>query len=309
MLYSAAYAFVARAMSRGSDTDRTASAKDAIAEAIETWNLRRDWRFLAMDTRNGFSVTACTVGSLGATHATNGFAGVNIGQTVTSSNAADFVTPTNRTITAVAADGSSVSWAVASDGAGGSGRTLTFSADIPMISGTDLYNLPTAIKRIYDVRLLINERPLAWKDERMLDRIFLTRSSSVMPAFYNNYNDGSFSTVKEYGRIRLSPIPSVADTIRVKYHRLISQPSSDSDLIDMPARYVYSMLTMARYYFMLNYDAENPRTATFGARAEDLFRKCTFDDQSGSVDRDVVGTPYIEWGMYRQVYDGSIIFY
>lgn len=298
MLYSAAYAYVGRALSRGTDTDRTNDAKDSISTAIEEWNLRRVWNFLRMDTRNGFSVGTCTVASLGATHATNGFIGVNVGQTVTSSNAGDFVTGgTSRTITAVAADGSSITWAVAADGTG-SARTLTFSADIPVVTGTDLYNLPTVVRSVYSARLQTNNVTLKYISMRENDRRFpyQTSSTNQVPIYYNNFNDVSFTTLKQYGKIRLLPVPGVDDTLRVRYHRLISQPSVDGDLIDMPSHYVYAMLTLARYYFLVSYNAENARTGEMKERAEFLFKRAVLDDKSITADKDTRMIPFNEWG-------------
>ena len=304
MIYSDAYTYVARGLSfAGSDADRIASAKDGIKAAIEEWNLRRDWRYLLMDTRNGFTVAACT--SNGATPSVittttpNGFAGVNIGQTATGLSG---------TITVVSVGSTNLTLTAAEMVTGGP-VTLTFSGDIPIVVGSDLYNLPTTIKRIYSVRLLTNERTLSWKDEREIDRKYISQTQQVVPAFYNNFNDASFSPVKPYGRLRIFPISSVTDTCRVRYYRPIVQPSSDSDVLDMPERYTFGMLILAKYYFLTGYNAENARTGEMKERGEFLFKQAVKDDHYASADRDVVLIAQVDWDNRRSIDSGEIIPY
>ena len=295
MTYANAYAYVARALGRSTDADRTATAQDAIAAAIEEWNLRRDWRFLVMDTRNGFTVAACTnsAGTL-TTSTSNGFAGVNIGQTAVGSTIGTV------TVTAIA----STTSLTVTGGASAGPETLTFSADIPVIVGTDLYNLPSTMKRIYSVRTLTNELPLTWRDQRYIDRVYPNQTTQNLPAFYNAFNDATFTQSRQGGRIRLFPIPSTADTLRVRYIRPIVQSTADADLLDMPDRYVYAVLELAKYYFLKNFDAETARLGEIKERSEFLYKKAEYDDRSASIDRDLVMIPYREWGLSYMA-DGS----
>lgn len=303
MIYSDAYAYVSRGLSySGADADRTAAAKDAIKAAIEEWNLRRDWRYLMMDSRNGFTVAACTSNganpSVITTTTPNGFAGVNVGQTATGLSG-------TATVASVASN--YLSFTAVEQVTGGP-VTLTFSGDIPIIVGVDLYNLPTTIKRMYSVRLLTNERTLMWRDQRETDRRFISQTQQATPAYYNNFNDATFSTAKPYGRLRIFPISGVTDTCRVRYYRPIAQPSGDSDILDMPDRYTYAVLILARYYFLVGYNAENTRTGEMKERSEFLFKQAAKDDHYATADRDVKMTAYVDWG-YHETIDSQEIIY
>lgn len=303
MIFSDAYAYVARALSRSTDTDRQESAKDAIKAAVQEWNLRRDWKFLLLDTSNGFTVAGCSAVSPPSaqilTTVSNGFVGVNINQTVSG-------TGITAGSTVVSIDsGTQITISTTSSVVA---ITLTFGADIPVRVGVDTYNLPTPIKRAHSVRLITNERTLTWKDMREIDRVYLSQTGESGPRYYNHFNDESFTTARQYGRLRLFPIPGFVDTCRVRYHRPIAEPSADADILDMPDRYVYSLLTLARYYFLILFDSEMSRVGEHKERAEMLFRSAVKDDQSASIDRDVVMVPYIDWGFHRTVDGDEVLF-
>lgn len=293
MLYSDAYAYVARALSRSTDTERAAAAKDAIAAAIAEWNLRRKWKYLMMDTRNGITVASCTASSGTVTTPANGFAPINVGQTFT----VDDGTPSDTyTITAVA---STTSITATGDPAATdfSDESITFSGDIPIVSGTDLYNLPSAFRAPYDARLLTNERYLTWKDQREIDRAYMTQQSLAdVPTIYNLFNDASYSaSTRPTGRVKVFPTPSINDTLRLRYHRPIAIPSADGDTLDVLDHYIYALLTLAKYYFLIGYNAENVRTGEFKERAEFLFKRAVMDDKTQTGDHDVRMIPFDEW--------------
>lgn len=306
MLFSAAKLLVARTLGADSnDTDRLAAAGDAIAAAIEEWNLRRDWSFLLMDTSNGFSVAGCTSNGANPSVITTttplGFIGVNVGQTattgVTSWTVASVDSPTQFTATVQQ---------------GGSG-TLTFSADIPVRVGVDTYSLPSPIKRPHTVRLTINQRTLQYKDQRWIDRSFVNQSPNTLPSYYNLFNTYTFAANPttgsrgQNGAIRLFPFPGIADTMRVRYYRPIAQPTGDSDYMDLPDRYVYALLELGKYYFLQGHDAENPRTGESKERAEMLLRACIADDSQRTEDNEVGLVPQMEHGTHRQIDSTEVI--
>lgn len=293
MTYANAYAYVARALSSYSsnDTDRTDSAKDAIAAAIAEWNVRRDWNFLRMDTRNGFSVAACTLASGTLTTSTaHGFAGVNPTQTATGATIGTVTVTTVNSTTSLTVTG----------GVNNGPESMTFSADIPVVSGTDEYNFPSDIKRAYSVRLIGSyERPLSYRDQRFIDRVYFNQSAqNRVPYFYNTFNDDTYSAGKQYGKLRLFPSPGSDDTCRVKYFKNIATPSADADVLEVPDRMVYGLLTLARYYYLMGYDAETQRLAHLERRAEFLFNRAQRDDRMITQDKDLVAVPYHEWGAY-----------
>lgn len=290
--------YIARALSGSSDTERLAAAQEALFAAIQEWNLRNDWSFLLMDTSGGFTVAACTLatGTL-TTSTSDGFAGVNIGQTATGS--------TIGTVT-VTAIGSTTSLTV-TGGSDAGPETLTFSADIPIRSGEDTYNLPTPVKRPYSVRLLTNNKRLDYKEQRHIDREFADLSIGGEPVYYNMMNESAFSVGRQNGVLRVFPIPSGSDTARARYFRPIEEPGADGTNLLLPDRYVYALLELGRYYFLKNLDSENPRTGETKERAEFLLRKAIADDREQTGDNDMTLVPYIEWGRHRQINSTDVI--
>ena len=297
--YTDSQTYVARILGASGNAVQLAAAADAILAAIQEWNLRHDFSFLRMDTSNGFTVAACTLltGTL-TTTTTNGFAGVNIGQTA--------VGATIGTVT-VTAIGSTTSLTV-TGGTNNGPETLTFSADIPVIAGTDTYNLPSPFGRPYTARLLTNEWSLTFKDQRELDRAFQSQSTNATPFFYNLFNTASFSTGRQNGKIRLFPIPGHTDTLRVRYYRPIAEPSAGGDNLDVTDQYVYALLELARYYYLKDHDSESSRLAETKERAELMFRQVVSRDQQGSEDNEIVLVPQMEHGPHRGIDPDDIRF-
>lgn len=303
MLYSSAKTYIARALGNSSYTDEADAAGDALKAAIQEWNIVHDWRFLLMDTRNGFTVASCSsdgaATSAISTSTSNGFAGVNVGQTATGFTNSITVGTISST-TAFVATGDS--------GAVQSGITLTFSADIPVVAGTSVYNLPSPFKRPYSARMLSNERTLVWKDRLAIDRQYTNQSPQQSPVFYTCYNPDTFvASTRQNGRVELFPVPSEADTLRIRFYRPIAEPSVDGDYLDVLDRQVYALLERAKFYYMKNKDSENVRTQYTDALSMRLLMKAIKDDRSASVDRDMVMTPQIEWGWTRFNNNSDII--
>lgn len=277
MLRSEAVTYIARALSGSSDTDRQAQALDSLSAAVAEWNIRHDWSWLLMDTSGGFTVAACTnaAGTL-TTSTTDGFAGVNVGQTATGSAIGTV------TVTAV----NSTTSLTVTGGASAGPETLTFSANIPVRAGTDSYRLPTPVKRIYSVRTTLNPQPLEFKEQREIDRMFSDLTAGGIPYYYNIFNTVAFGTTTQNGRIRLFPIPSGADTLIVRYHKPIEVPADASDTLVVPDRYLYALLELGRYYFLHDLDTENPRTGEAKDKSEFMLRKCIRDDMRSTGDND-----------------------
>lgn len=277
MLRSDATTYIARALSGASDTDRLAQALDALSAAVAEWNIRHDWQWLLMDTSGGFTVAACTnaAGTL-TTSTTNGFAGVNIGQTATGSTIGTVTVTAVNSTTSISVTG----------GASAGPETLTFSANIPLRAGTDSYRLPTPVKRIYSVRTTLNPQPLEFKEQREIDRMFSDLTAGGIPYYYNIFNTVQFGTTTQNGRIRVFPIPSGSDTLIVRYHRLIEVPAADGDTFVMLDRYLYALLELGRYYFLKDLDTENPRTGEAKEKAEVMLRKSIRDDLRSTGDND-----------------------
>lgn len=226
-LFSTAKIYVARTIGGQNDADQLAAAGDAIKEALEEWNLRRNWNYLLMDNSDD---------------------------------------------------------------------------PIDIVAGTSTYDLPTTVKEPYTCRLLSKTRALQWVDQRYVDRVIRDQSLQDIPSHYTLFNgatafEASSAMDTQIGRLKLFPTPgySASAELLVRYYRLIQSPSSDLVYIDVPDRYLFAALARAKYYFMVNKDAESARTAHHDQVSETLFRKVQADDEN-QEERDVRLHPQVETG-------------
>jgi hypothetical protein len=294
--------YIARSLGAEGNTTQLAAALDALYAAIQEWNLRRDWRFLLMDTAEGFTVTGATnVSGTVTTTVTDGFAGVNLGQTFTVTDGSPAGTYTVSGIT------STTVLTVTGGGGNFTTESLTFSGDIPLVAGSDTYNLPTPFKRPYIARIITgSERSLEWKDQKVLDKMFQNQTPQSLPAFYNLFNRTTFSQTRQNGKVRLFPIPSTAETLRVRFYRPIAEPSVDGTFLDVPDRYVYALLETARWHYLKNHDAETARLAMTDQKAEQMFQRCAADDEGESDDRDIGFVSQMDHQMQHQIITDEI---
>lgn len=294
--------YIARALGAEGNTTQLAAAQDALFASIEEWNLRRNWNFLRMDTADGFSVLLCT--SDGLTPATittttpNGFAGVNIGQTVTNSASATSTVASITSTTVIVLAGALAT---------GSG-TMRFSADIPIRVGFDTYNLPSPFKQPLVCRIVSgNERTLDWLDMRTIDKMFQNQQLTQLPVFYNLFNQSTFTETRQNGKIRFFPVPDSIENARVRYFRPISQPSGDGVNLDLPDRYIYAMLELGRWHYLKNHDSETERLSQTYGKAKELFQWCASDDEGESLDRDIVLIAQVDHASSHQIITDEVV--
>ena len=303
-LYSASKTYVSRVLGAEGDTTQVAAAGDAIRAAIAEWNIRHDFSTHLMDTSGGYAVASCANTSGAVTTSTsNGFAAVNVGQTFTVTDGAPAGTYTVSAVTSTTA--------ITATGGGGnfSAEGLTFSADIPLQVGTDTYALPSPILRPYSARLLTNERVLEYKEQRFIDRAFAIQTPLSTPMYYNLFNTSGFTVGTQNGKVRVFPTPGQTETLRVRYFRPITTPTSDSDNIDLPDHYVPALEALARYYFLMDHDAENARLGELKERSEILFREMKARDEQRTEDNDMVLVAQIEHGIYKHLDPDDIRFF
>lgn len=273
--------YIARALGAEGSTVQLAAAQDALFAAIEEWNLKRDWQFLLMDTTDGFSVAACTgTGTTLDTTTSNGFIGVNPGQTVSGTGITVGTTVSSIT------DNDTIVLSAASTSVA---ATITFSGDIPLVVGTTTYNLPTPFKRPYTARVVSgDERTLDHMDQRLIDRMYQDQNTNGRSQFYNLMNKATFDQSRQNGKLRLFPPPSAIETVRVRYYRPIAQPSGDSVNLDLPDRYIYALLELGRWHYLKNHDSETERLSLTQSKANELYTRCAADDEGVTEDREVV---------------------
>lgn len=167
--------------------------------------------------------------------------------------------------------------------------TDTAPTNINFIAGTATYQLPSTIREPYDARLITSQkRQLQYVEQRDLDRVVYDQTLRGVPYYYNLFRGNNAFDASDpdsqAGFIRVWPIPNYTTTsttgeLYVKYYRVIAEPTADVDTLDVPDRYVRALLTMAKYYYLVDKDAESARTEHHRAMSEQLFRWAERDDQ------------------------------
>lgn len=278
MTRAQAAAYVARPVSHTASTLELVRAVEAVEDAIEQWNIRHDWNYLLMDTSNSFSVASCVIAGDGITvTSSNSLQSVNVGVAVTGSGV-----PANTTVASRTQVGSTVTITL-SQASTPATVTLTFAGNIPIRVGVDTYYMPSPFKRYQSARTLVAPNTLEWKHQHEIDRMYARQSDQGPPAYYNMFNPASFSQAQN-ALVRVYPIPNATDTAVFRFYRPIAIPAGDSELLDMPDRYVRPLLWLARGYFLSGEEGDTARTQEWQAKGEAALRWAMADDDPQSSD-------------------------
>jgi len=218
---------VARTDGGQNDADQLSAAGDALLNAIQKWNLRKNWRFLLID------------------------------------NSGD---------------------------------------PIDIVEGTDTYALPFPFKRPYTARLLSRNRTLKWTEQRHVDRSIRDQTANGLVSHYTLFNGAtdfdSSTSSGQVGSIKLikSPSYTLADDLVVRYYRPIAEPAGDATTMDVPDRYVFALITLGKYFYLVDKDTENARLQAHMQDAEVQFRQCVSEDQGVMEDDEARLIPQTEYG-------------
>lgn len=173
--------------------------------------------------------------------------------------------------------------------------------EIDVDASISTYALPANLREVYSVRLVSQKRALIYINQRDVDRIVRDQSATGTPSHYTLFRGSTDfapdSLAEQQLMLKLIPTPNytAVDELLVRYYRLIASPAVDADNLDVPDRYVYAFLTMAKYYFLVDKDAESARTEEHKQRAEYLFALVQRDDQEYQ-DEDLALTPQVDYG-------------
>lgn len=173
---------------------------------------------------------------------------------------------------------------------------LTTLGDITVAANDDTYDLVTdpapdgvRPKKIYSARLKNNKRSLFYVRQREVDRAVRDQDRVDIPIAYTDVRsaNGNLS-------IKLFPIPSGAEVMQVRVYEHIVIPTADGDTLDLPDRYLGAVLALARYYFLIDRDADDPRANAALQKAEQMIMLAINDDR-GNPDEDIRMMPMDEW--------------
>lgn len=183
---------------------------------------------------------------------------------------------------------------------------LSTLSDIAVTGGTANYDLVTAggvnPKSIHSARLKNNLRTLGFVRQREWDRLVWNQESNEIPTSYTEVRGAN-----AHLNIKLLPTPSQGETLQVRVFEHIVIPSADGDVLDVFDRYLPAILALARYYFIIDRDAEDARAGVYLQKAEQLIQKAINDDDD-RPDEDIHFTPTSEWasGWNRDPINGDL---
>lgn len=151
---------------------------------------------------------------------------------------------------------------------------LTTGTPIPLVQGTQDYDLPANYRRMYTARLQTGNRPLTYVDQREWDRYVLDQTSQGSPTGYT-----IFRSTNTQERIRIFPIPAQADNLIFLYHRVITTPSAGGTALDIPERYQTYVIYQARANLIASGHPNETDREYWQARADRYYRKLKHEDQ------------------------------
>lgn len=285
MTLSDAKIYVARVIGGALNSEKLDMALEAIKRGFNDWQSEREWEFLLKDTSDGFTVagvsTTISVATINAP-SSGAFDGVNIGVTVTGSNI-----PASTTVSSYtrSSDGTVASITLSNAPTSTTSVTLTFSGNIPIIAGTDTYNLPTDFNKHYSVRFVGTLMwPLTFVRIRDWDRVTYDQTQRRTSELYTIYNTRSPLTQgKGTLRLKLMGVPASNDTLLVRYYRKFDVTA---DPIDITDDFLYPFLDYCRSLLLQTKRSFDDPSA-FLADVNNRLQKAMTDDQEVTEDEDV----------------------
>ena len=123
--------------------------------------------------------------------------------------------------------------------------TLTFSGDIPIVAGTNDYNVPADYYVGATLKFRVNtKRTLIWRTQEYWDRLEPDETLTGLPSEFTTYNALSPAT-QNFGttRLKFDRIPTATDTARLRYFRRFITTGTN---VDIPDEMLYKFLDYCR---------------------------------------------------------------
>lgn len=291
MTLTDAKTYVAKIKGLQNDSNALTLAGEAIAATYRKWNRLKNWDWLLKDTSSSTSVTGVTATASSATvsaPSTGALDFVNVGQTVTISSDDTATLAADTTVSSITRNSngnvSSITLSASFGGSTDTDSTLTFSADIPIIDGTQEYNLPLDFSHPYGARMTVtNKGPLTYIRYREWNRKTMDQSIEGVPRYYTLYNPISGAT-QGYTRLRLFDVPGADDTLRLQYYRTLNSTATNIDIED---DHLYTFLDDARVQFLMVKDSDDPRLPALMKKVMNELQLSMSSDEEVSEDEDV----------------------
>lgn len=279
-----AKAYIAGCIGAQNDVTALSLAGEALIASLADWTkVPHCWSFLLKDTARGFSVASCSINNSTTVQppSTGAFDCVNKGVTVTgtagipaSTTVSDYTRNSSGNITAITLSNATTG--------GLQTVTLTFSGNIPVISGVQEYNAPPDFNKPYEggARLLTLKWSLDYKDYSLINLITRDHTLTGPPLFYTIFNPDSAAT-QGTDRLRLFFIPSTNDTLYLQYYRRFDPTKT---FVDIPDDYLYNLLDYAQWRFLQMKDSTNERLPSLRDIAFKGLQAAIDDDENNEDD-------------------------
>lgn len=275
---ASAKSMVAAAAGGEGDTTNETLAQRAIEQALGRWNTYWPWQYLKTTSSKIQIYPAVSVPMTGAYAAGDSVlqGPIQLGYFSTTLNPKTAVTTTsqhrmwlgdNYEITYNTTNESSGLVALAAGGLtylSPAGSTATFIKRD--------YDLPSDVRSIYDVRMLVNGVSLAPSDQRAIDHYTTYPEPQVgNPTHYTLFNVGSSATAS----IRLYPAPVAWDQMEVRYWRraaVFTAATATATVLDVPQDAEFGILSLAKAYMLADRGGEPERMALWMQEGEQTLR-------------------------------------
>jgi hypothetical protein len=284
--------YVARIIGGGAQSQESLDmAGEAILRAYQDWQTKKFWRFLLKDTTVNAVVSGVTATSASAVvnaPSSGALDFVNVGVTVTiaASDTATLAAGTTVLSFTRGTDGTiaTITLSNAFGGTTDTSATLTFTSPIPIIAGTNEYNLPDDFNAPFSARLTTTPRSLVWRDQRWWDRTITDQTVRGTPSDYTTYNPYSDLT-QNFGtcRLKFDRIPNASDVLLLRYYRKFTTDGTNIDMID---DYLYQFLDYARNLLLATKRAQDD-PAQFAKNVGMGLASADEDDEEPTDDNDV----------------------
>jgi hypothetical protein len=273
---SAVIAEIADSVGASADTEMLTRAFRSLAAAQEHFNNKANWEFTLTEAPpisvvGQFSIGDVTAASGVASATCNSGHGVLVDDVITFLG----VRPGTRvTATAVSSFGFSTT-IMSSFGTATAVVTASFVRD--------MYDLPSAWKAPYTVRLYGNNSTLRPYRRRFYDRSVSDEFTTSTPLGYDVF------TIGGKGKIRLLPPPASSDTLQLRYYRRMTVASgvSDGTSLDIPQDYEPYLIAWAKWHFLMDKgEGRGEQGQTWLAFAEGGIKQM-MSDQTRQPDEDL----------------------
>jgi len=282
--------YISRIIGGSGDTGIKAQARDALTSAMEELLHRNNWTYLRQDTSLSFTVGTGTTDTNTTliTSVADGFKNVLVGMTV-ADDGTDIPAGTK-----VASIESNTSLTMDTAATGGTSATVTFTfgGTIPIVSGTEYYNLPSAFWKPMSARLISARKDeLSYVPPGRYDATSYDQTVQGTVVAYTIYNANVFdASGTQQTKIRFIHKPGAADVCLLKYYRL---PDLTGTYVDVPDEYLYTFLDLGRVHLLRTKDAGSRRLPILIRDVEQRIARAISADreEGGDAQMDRFNTP------------------